>query len=63
MNPIPNKYKHEFIGYVTAYDDSSLPDGAWFQIIEDQCSELMFIHKIKGNTNSAAHQLIRWREE
>lgn len=56
--PIPQKLRDEFIGYVSAYDDDDLPDGAWFAIIEDQCREFMFIHKLRGDANDAAFQLL-----
>lgn len=59
-NPIPKELLSEFMGYCEhTFLDDSIPDGAWFQMLEDLSSEFMKLHSIQGDSNDAAHQLIR----
>jgi hypothetical protein len=59
-NPIPKRLREEFKGYMEAiYHDDDLPDGAWFAMLEDQAESFMEMHKLKGDSNDAAHQALR----
>jgi hypothetical protein len=61
--PIPERLKHEFIGYMQAgYDDDDAPDGAWFARMEDDARDFMRQHRLRGEENDAVHQLLGWME-
>jgi hypothetical protein len=60
--PIPKKLKDEFIGWMEAFDNDDLSDGAWFCVLEEGAEKFMKKFKIKSDdTNSAVHQLLNWR--
>ena len=59
--PIPENLMDELNGYLSlVYEDSDLPDGAWFAMLEEDCREFMNIHGINGNENDAVHQFLQW---
>lgn len=50
---IPAHLHDEFMAYMSAHDDDSLPDGAWFQMLEDGAAEFLRSHKLPGHPNDA----------
>lgn len=61
--PIPLSKLPEFVGYMEAFDNDDMPDGAWFQMLEDAATEFMKMNKIKGDSNSAVHLYLQQRHE
>jgi hypothetical protein len=41
-----------------AHDNDDLPDGAWFQVLEDAAEQFMKDNKIRGDANDATHQYL-----
>lgn len=60
-NPIPAHLLDEFKASMDAADDDDVPDGAWFQILEDTAQAFMDEYKLRGCSNSAVHQYISMR--
>lgn len=59
--PIPERLKQEFIGHMQeGFDDDDAPEGAWFARMENDAAEFMKEHKLRGDENSAVHQLLYW---
>jgi hypothetical protein len=58
-NPIPREKFEEFKAVMNAADYDNLPDGAWFQVLEDTAKRFMKSNKLKGCANDATHQYIR----
>ncbi|MGL4641290.1 MAG: hypothetical protein ACRCVX_16385 [Shewanella sp.] len=54
----PKKHADAFIAHMEAHNHEDLPDGAWFQCLEDAAEEFMKENKIKGCANSAAHEYL-----
>jgi hypothetical protein len=58
--PIPARLHEEFKGWMSiVYDDDDLPGGAWFALLEEHAGEFMRTHKLRGDTNDAAHQALQ----
>jgi hypothetical protein len=63
FRPIPDRLKDEFVGYMReGYEDDDAPDGAWFARMENDAVEFMRLHKLRGDENSAVHQLLDWMQ-
>ena len=58
-NPIPERLHIEFAAYVEMADNESLPDGAWWAVLEDTCRMFMEQYGIKGDPFEATHQYLR----
>lgn len=59
-NPIPPRLHEEFKAFMQpTYDDDDLPDGAWFAMLEEEATSFMRHHRIKGDSNDAAHQALQ----
>jgi hypothetical protein len=57
--PIPSHLIDELMKMLqSTYDDVNLPDGAWFQMLEDDCASFMKRYKLKGCSNDATHQML-----
>lgn len=58
-NPIPEKHHIEFVAFVEPMDDESLPDGAWWAVLEETCGMFMEEYSIEGDPFEAVHQYLR----
>lgn len=52
---IPNGLRAEFIGYMESASDDDLPDGAWFQVLEDAAEYFAKLHGLKADANDLVH--------
>lgn len=59
--PIPADKVSEFVAFMECSDMDDMPDGAWFQILEDAAAAFMKQQGIKGCSNSAVHQYLQSR--
>lgn len=58
-HPIPKNLYIAFMAHCDGvYSDDSLPDGAWFAMLEEQAKAFMGEYKLTGCENSAVHQLL-----
>ena len=57
--PVPASLTDEFLGYMSASEQHDVPDGAWFQILEDAARSFLRSHGLKVDANDAAHQYLR----
>ena len=57
---IPEHLKDEFLGFMRAANDDSLPDGAWWAKLEDAAEEFMRQHKLGDDANGAVLLYLRW---
>lgn len=55
--------RSEFVAYMSAHDMDDLPDGAWWQVLEDAATTFLEEHKIKYDSNSATHKFLIWRSD
>lgn len=60
---IPQRLFSDFIACMEAADNDDLPDGAWFQVLEDCAESFMKTHHLRGDSNDAAHQYLRHIQE
>lgn len=51
----------EFVAFMGAFDNEDMPDGAWWQMLEDGAEAFFKRHGIKGDPNSAVHQYLEHR--
>ena len=61
-NPIPQWLRPQFFAHMAEHDDDSLPDGAWFQRLEDAALDFMQKNRLMQPwrcTNNATHQYLR----
>lgn len=55
------KNKEEFIGFMAAYDDDDLPDGAWFAKLESAGELWLKSHpEKKADGNDLAHRYLKF---
>ena len=57
--PIPTELYAEFEGYMDYAFNTDLPDGGWFQMLQDDAQRFMEEHNLKGCPNDAVHQFLR----
>ena len=55
--------KDEFMGFMQAFDNDDLPDGAWWCVLEEGAQKFLDEHKIKYDSNSATHKFLIWRSK
>ena len=57
---IPYALRFEFDAFMDAHNFGDLPDGAWFQCLEDAAQEFIDNHKLRGlDANDIAHEYVR----
>lgn len=61
--PIPKFMFAEFCAALDAADDDDLPDGAWWQMLEDTAAQFMKTHNLRGCPNSATHRWVEFRSK
>lgn len=59
--PIPARLFEDFCAALDAVNDDDLPDGAWWQMLEDAADEFMRKHRIGGCRNAATHRWVAAR--
>ena len=56
MKNLPEDLIDEFMGFMAAHDNDDLPDGAWFQCLQDAAEFFIGLHHLKGfDENDLAH--------
>ena len=55
---IPKRHLAEFMARMTANDFDDLPDGAWWQVLEDTARGFMREKKLKGDENDATRMYL-----
>lgn len=58
-NPIPPRLINEFRGYMDAAEQPDLPDGAWFQVMDDAARDFMRRYNLRGDPFDAREQYFR----
>ncbi|MDE2467782.1 MAG: hypothetical protein KGL35_03335 [Bradyrhizobium sp.] len=59
QHPIPDELYDEFDAYMEAHNNHDLPDGAWFQCLQDAAEKFIELHGIQGaDALDATHQYL-----
>lgn len=63
-NPIPVRMRPDFLAHMDAHNMDDLPDGAWFQVLEDAAAEFIKRNRLRFvDENTATHQYLRMKEK
>lgn len=58
MNAIPKQLHGAFVGFMDAYNDDDLPDGAWFAVLEGAALRFINDHDLDADENDAVHEYL-----